>query len=178
MELKQEDVRLNGSAIECRIYAEDPDNNFFPSPGTIHLLRTPSGPGIRDDSGVYEGWTVPLDYDPLISKLVAWGASREEAIHRMLRALQEYRVGGIQTNLAFFRELLHDERFRKGDFDTSFLESWSQRAKAPVAVPDFERDLAAIAAALRDADQGPASEPPAAPNSAWKREARLRGLRQ
>ena len=178
LELKQEDVRLNGSAIECRIYAEDPDNNFFPSPGTIHLLRTPSGPGIRDDSGVYEGWTVPLDYDPLISKLVAWGASREEAIHRMLRALQEYRVGGIQTNLAFFRELLHDERFRKGDFDTSFLESWSQRAKAPVAVPDFERDLAAIAAALRDADQGPASEPPAAPNSAWKREARLRGLRQ
>src|SRR5262249_10327331 len=79
---QQKDVMMRGSAIECRVYAEDPDNHFFPSPGTIRLLRTPSGPGIRDDSGVYEGWTVPLDYDPLISKLVAWGPTRQDAIER------------------------------------------------------------------------------------------------
>jgi acetyl-CoA carboxylase biotin carboxylase subunit len=178
LELRQEDIQLKGSAVECRIYAEDPDNNFFPSPGTINVLRTPSGPGIRDDSGVYAGWTVPLDYDPLISKLVAWGATRDEAIQRMLRALHEYRVEGIQTNLGFFRELLNDKKFRKGDFDTSFLETWPQRVKTPTALPEFERDLAAIAAALQDAEETPATELTSAPSSSWKREARLRGMRR
>jgi acetyl-CoA carboxylase biotin carboxylase subunit len=178
LDLRQEDVQLKGSAVECRIYAEDPDNNFFPSPGTITVLRTPSGPGIRDDSGVYAGWTVPLDYDPLISKLVAWGATRDEAIQRMLRALHEYRVEGIQTNLGFFRELLNDDRFRKGDFDTSFLATWPQRVKTPTALPEFERDLAAIAAALQDAEETPAAELTPAPSSSWKREARLRGMRR
>src|SRR6058998_2913070 len=93
----QDNVAMRGAAIECRIYAEDPANNFFPSPGKIRLLRTPSGPGVRDDSGVYEGWTVPIDYDPLISKLVAWGATRDEAIARMKRALSEYHLEGIRT---------------------------------------------------------------------------------
>src|SRR5215510_3608496 len=102
LQLRQEDIVLRGSAIECRVYAEDPENNFFPSPGKLTLLRTPSGPGIRDDGGVYEGWTVPIDYDPLISKLVAWGSTRNEAIDRMRRALQEYQVQGIKTNIAFF----------------------------------------------------------------------------
>src|SRR6185369_9432486 len=78
--IRQEDVALRGAALECRIYAEDPANNFFPSPGKIVRLQTPSGPGVRDDSGVYEGWTVPIDYDPMISKLVTWGATRAEAI--------------------------------------------------------------------------------------------------
>jgi acetyl-CoA carboxylase biotin carboxylase subunit len=177
LDVKQEDIRLKGSAVECRVYAEDPENNFFPSPGTINVLRTPSGPGIRDDSGVYAGWTVPMDYDPLISKLVAWGASRDEAIQRMLRALREYRVEGIQTNIAFFRRLLNDEKFRKGEFDTSFLETWVPHG-ATHTIPELERDLAAIAAALIDSDQTTITAEAPLANSAWKTEARLRGLRQ
>src|SRR6185436_2368016 len=126
-----------------------------PSPGTIRLLRTPAGPGIRDDSGVYEGWTVPIDYDPLISKLVAWGPSRDEAIQRMLRALGEYRVEGIQTNLKFFSSVLTDGRFRSGDFDTGFIEAWQQRPKSTPPPTEMERDLAVIAAALQDSEEGP-----------------------
>ena len=83
--LRQDDIVMRGAALECRIYAEDPENNFFPSPGRIVRLRRPSGPGVRDDSGIYEGWTVPIEYDPLLSKLVAWGSDRTEAIARMQR---------------------------------------------------------------------------------------------
>src|SRR5512136_908618 len=90
--LRQEDLAQRGHALECRVYAEDPDAGFLPSPGTILALRVPGGPGVRDDSGVYEGWTVPIDYDPLVSKLVVWAESREEALHRMRRAVAEYRV--------------------------------------------------------------------------------------
>ena len=112
------------------------------------MLRTPSGPGIRDDGGVYEGWTVPIDYDPLISKLVAWGSSRAEAIARMRRALQEYRVEGIQTNINFFDEILQQEEFLNGDFDTGFIERWLQQRKPKEAVPQVELDLALLAAAV------------------------------
>src|SRR5437763_2738362 len=107
----QQQVQLRGHAVELRIYAEDPDNNFFPSPGTIQKLITPSGPGIREDSGIYEGWTVPLDYDPMLSKLIAYAPTRQQAIKRLLRALDEYFVGGITTNLALFRRILSDPAF-------------------------------------------------------------------
>src|SRR5438445_9465028 len=96
---EQSDLQLRGHAIEVRIYAEDPENNFFPSPGKIARLLTPSGPGIREDTGVYEGWSVPLDYDPMLSKLVAWSPDRQQAIARMQRALDEYFIGGIKSNL-------------------------------------------------------------------------------
>src|SRR5499427_9762352 len=96
---QQEDVLLRGHAIECRLYAEDPDNNFFPSPGKIVERMVPSGPGIRLDEGVYAGWTVPMEYDPLLGKLIAWGGDRREAIARLRRALGEYRVTGIKTNV-------------------------------------------------------------------------------
>src|SRR5271168_5393919 len=96
----QSDIALRGHAMECRIYAEDPDNNYFPSPGKITLLASPSGPWVRCDSGMYEGWTVPFDYDPLLSKLVVYGADREQCIGRLRRALTEYFVGGIKTNLS------------------------------------------------------------------------------
>jgi len=98
----QADVQWHGHAIECRVYAEDPDNNFFPSPGKITFLRVPAGPGIRDDSGVSEGDEVSIHYDPMISKLAAWGRTRAEAIDRMRRALDEYAVGAIKTTLPFF----------------------------------------------------------------------------
>jgi acetyl-CoA carboxylase biotin carboxylase subunit len=118
----QEEVKLRGHAIECRIYAEDPDNNYFPSPGKITLLLLPSGPGIRRDSGMYEGWTVPMDYDPLLAKLIGYGTDRDQAIGRLTRALNEYFVGGIKTNISLFRRILSNCDFRAAKIDTGFLD--------------------------------------------------------
>ena len=118
----QNDVQIRGHAIECRIYAEDPDNNYFPSPGLINLLMEPSGPGIRLDSGVYEGWNVPMDYDPLLAKLIGYGSDRVQAIGRLRRALGEYFVGGIKNNISLFRRILHHPDFRAGKVDTGFLD--------------------------------------------------------
>jgi len=180
--ISQNDVTLKGSAIECRIYAEDPDNNFFPSPGTIQVLQTPSGPGIRDDSGVYEGWTVPIDYDPLISKLVAWGPTRGEAIDRMQRALREYRVEGIQTNLSFFMEVLSDSEFRDGRFDTGFIEKWMKNRIPPAPPSLVERDLAVLSAVLADFERAKTAAEPGettglSPASLWKTTGRRQSLR-
>jgi acetyl-CoA carboxylase, biotin carboxylase subunit len=145
----QEDVQPRGHAIECRVYAEDPENNFFPSPGKITRLMVPSGPGIRDDSGVYEGWTVPLDYDPMLSKLIAFGASREHARTRLLRALDEYFVGGIRTNLGLFRRILKDDKFVSGDLNTGFLDRMLGDSEPPSKKGSDElRTIAAIGAAL------------------------------
>jgi len=145
--LRQEDVEWRGVAIECRVYAEDPDRHFLPSPGRITRLRTPAGPGIRDDSGVYEGWEVPLDYDPMISKLVAWGETREAAMARLRRALDEYHVGGIQTTLPFFKEVLLDPMFQAGEIDTGFIERFlSSRTAAPP--PTDSLSEAQVAAAM------------------------------
>jgi acetyl-CoA carboxylase biotin carboxylase subunit len=179
----QDNVSMNGSAIECRIYAEDPDNNFFPSPGTIRLLQTPSGPGIRDDSGVYEGWTVPIDYDPLISKLVAWAPTRKDALDRMQRALREYRVEGIQTNLNFFTEVLNDSDFRNGQFDTGYIEKWMRNRVAPRPPTQVERDLAVLSAILADVDRVKSSAEPVEADgtpaaSLWKTTGRRQGLRR
>src|SRR5207244_4949268 len=118
---EQADVVQRGWAIECRIYAEDPENNFLPAPGRIAVLRVPSGIGIRDDSGVYEGFEVATHYDPILSKLVAWGATRDEAIGRMLRALGEYVIVGPPANIAFHRWALQHPAFRAGDIDTGFI---------------------------------------------------------
>jgi acetyl-CoA carboxylase biotin carboxylase subunit len=144
----QDDLRLRGHAIECRIYAEDPDNNYFPSPGTISLLIAPSGPGIRRDSGVYEGWNVPIDYDPLLAKLIAYGTNREQCIGRLQRALSEYFVGGIKTNLSLFRRILENEEFRRGQLDTGLLDRLLR--EGPVAErPDAEgARIAALAAGI------------------------------
>jgi acetyl-CoA carboxylase biotin carboxylase subunit len=142
----QEDVEVRGHAIECRIYAEDPDNQFFPSPGQITRLISPSGPGIRRDSGMYEGWTVPIEYDPLLAKLVGYGETRDEAISRLQRALYEYFVGGIKTNISLFRRILQDPDFRAGKLDTGFLDRLLAR---PSAETDERRPLiAAIGAGI------------------------------
>ena len=111
-----------GHAIECRIYAEDPDNNFLPSPGRILHLRAPAGPGIRDDSGATAGLDVPIFYDPMISKLVAWAEDRPRAIARMRRALGEYVVAGIKTTVPFFAWLLEQPEFLAGRFHTTYLD--------------------------------------------------------
>src|SRR5258708_27689683 len=141
----QDDVSIRGNAIECRIYAEDPDNNYFPSPGRISQLLEPSGPGIRLDSGIDQGWNVPIDYDPLLAKLIGYGATRDQAIARLTRALSEYFVGGIKTNISLFRRILHDQDFRAANLDTGFLDRMLKRTEA-APLDSTTAEVAAIAA--------------------------------
>ena len=117
---RQEEIRPRGAAIECRIYAEDPYTHFFPSPGTLTTYVEPSGPGIRTDSGVCSGSTIPVEYDPLISKVIAYGENRQQAILRMQRALGEYKIGGVQTTIPFFQVLLSHPAFIEGALHTHF----------------------------------------------------------
>jgi acetyl-CoA carboxylase biotin carboxylase subunit len=150
LSFSREDIKITGHAIECRVYAEDPENNFMPSPGRITRLRVPQGPGVRDDGGVYEGAEVSIYYDPMISKLVVYGRDRKQAIDRMHRALREYSVGGIKTTLPFFREIMRDPEFVAGNLDTGFIERFQKRRTTDPKSPD---DLAIIAAALRSSKQ-------------------------
>jgi acetyl-CoA carboxylase biotin carboxylase subunit len=122
LSFRQEDITQRGHAIECRIYAEDPEANFFPSPGTIVLYREPTGPGIRNDSGIYEGFAVPMDYDPILSKLITAASTREAARARMIRALENYVILGIRTTIPFLIEILKSPRFAQGDTRTDFLD--------------------------------------------------------
>jgi len=151
LSFNQEDIKWQGHAIECRVYAEDPKNNFFPSPGTITQLKEPDGPGVRIDSGVTRLSEVSIYYDPMIAKLAVWGRSRDEAIDRLRRALDEYEVSGITTTLPFFREVVDDEEFVSGKLDTGFIARFNQRREELVAAgPSVEEvDMAIVAAALR-----------------------------
>ena len=168
------DARRRGAAVECRIYAEDPER-FLPSPGPITHLRVPAGPFVRDDSGVYEGWTVPVHYDPLLSKLITWGDDRAQALARMRRALDEYAVRGIRTNLAFHRRMLRHDGFLSGEYDTGFIER-ERAALMPSPSPGLGSDaeLALAAAAIDWSERaeriGPAAadSSAAAPASAWR----------
>jgi acetyl-CoA carboxylase, biotin carboxylase subunit len=174
--IRQEDVRWSGSAIECRIYAEDPDNQYMPSPGLITELAEPSGPGVRLDSGVYEGWNVPMDYDPLLAKLAVWAPSRELATTRMKRALNEYTIGGIRTNRSFFGEILADEEFRAGRLSTGFLDEYAKRRKD--AGRDLDAEAVAALVAALEMKRGVKTAVPSSPSSssngesAWLRSGR------
>jgi acetyl-CoA carboxylase biotin carboxylase subunit len=159
--LAQGDVTWRGCAIECRIYAEDPDNEFFPSPGRITRLMRPGGPGVRVDGCVYAGWTVPVEYDPLLAKLAVWAGTREQAIARALRALGEYDVAGIKTNIGFFRQLLDDAAFRAGDLHTAFVDEFFARSHM-TRDPDLAR-IAALAALLEAQAVEDAPPPPETP---------------
>jgi acetyl-CoA carboxylase biotin carboxylase subunit len=150
----QSDISWDSHAIECRVYAEDPENNFLPSPGKITRLRLPQGNGVRDDGGVYEGAEVSIYYDPMISKLAAWGRTREEAIDRLRRALREYTVEGIKTTLPFFRLIVEDEEFLAGKLDTGFIPRFNERLeKIEKPVDETEQDIALIAAALNSQEK-------------------------
>jgi acetyl-CoA carboxylase, biotin carboxylase subunit len=181
----QQDVALRGHALECRIYAEDPDNNFFPSPGKITRLLQPSGPGIREDTGVYEGWRVPLDYDPMLSKLIAFAPDRQMAIARMRRALDEYFIGGIKTNLSLFRRILEDPDFVAARINTGFLDRMLASGPAAGASGNALAEMAAISAALFAAtapasngrNGSPATHAEKKESSNWKRMARTEALR-
>jgi acetyl-CoA carboxylase biotin carboxylase subunit len=178
LRLRQEDVKLRGWALECRIYAEDPERNFFPSPGIIRELIEPQGPGVRVDSGVYRGWEVPIHYDPLLAKLVTYGADRMQAIARMRRAIGEYRILGIHSNLAFFGAVLADPEFIAGRLSTNFIEEFMKRRQAPEAVP-AAMDAARIAAALAYAGAAVNGTTPGerSGNSAWKMSGRAGNAR-
>jgi acetyl-CoA carboxylase, biotin carboxylase subunit len=167
---QQSDIRWRGHALECRIYAEDPDNHFFPSPGKITSIYRPVGPGIRLDSGAYAGWTVPMEYDPLLAKMAVWAENRPAAISRMLRALEEYSVGGIKTNVSFFRTIFEDECFRAGELHTGFIdEFFARQAAAAASEPDQNAEAAAALVALLHTRKRESSRTPAEPlTSKWR----------
>ncbi len=174
--LQQRDIRWTGSAIECRVYAEDPNNNFFPSPGKILSYVEPSGPGVRVDSGAYNGWNVPVEYDPLLAKLSVWSDSRLSAIERMRRAVAEYRVLGIITNLELFDRVMKDEAFTRGEIDTAFLERFMQQ-KTGQAEASSELMPAILAAAHRQAESAQTAAQVSSKGSAWRQLARQGLLR-
>lgn len=149
---EQTDVEWNGWAMECRVCAEDPENQFFPSPGRITQLREPSGPGVRLDSGVYPGWTVPLEYDPLLAKLVTWAPGRDFTIRRLDRALSEYAILGVETNVSFFREILRDPEFQRAALHTGFVAEFLAR-RTPSSDPAPQADLAVALAAAAAASR-------------------------
>jgi acetyl-CoA carboxylase biotin carboxylase subunit len=181
----QDAVVAHGHAIECRIYAEDPENNFSPSPGKILARRIPAGPGIRLDDGIYAGWTVPNEYDPLLGKLIAWGADRKEAISRLKRALDEYYAMGIRTNVGLFRRILNSPDFQNADVYTRWLDDFLQQPASAVTAGDREQSTAEDAAAVALAmwhfsrNGSPDSQKADAPDPAaleWKIEGRREQL--
>jgi acetyl-CoA carboxylase biotin carboxylase subunit len=177
-----ETIAPRGHAMEVRLYAEDPDNNFFPCPGKILARHAPTGPGIRLDEGVYEGYTVPMEYDPLLSKLIAWGNSREETIARLRRALDEYTITGIRTNVTLFRRILGEPEFLSSEIHTSWLDELLARPHPP-AIPPLPgtEEAAVIAAALWSSEKSDSAASSmrgaeAEEMSEWKRDGRRRQL--
>jgi acetyl-CoA carboxylase biotin carboxylase subunit len=176
LSLSQEDIQPRGFALECRIYAENPDSNFMPSPGKIIHLRTPAGgPGVRDDNGVFEGFEVPLEYDPLLSKLITWGTTRTEAIHRMLRALSEYQVTGIKTTIPFFKRILLHPKFFAGDYNTHFIPNLEKEKDGGEAE---EKVAALIAAGIKSFSERRKGRTPVprGKESNWKFQGRLQNF--
>jgi acetyl/propionyl-CoA carboxylase alpha subunit len=179
----QDDLALRGHAIECRIYAEDPDRNFAPSPGEIVVYRPPGGVGVRVDSGVYQGARVTVHYDPMVAKLIAWGQNRLEAIDRMRRALDEFVVKGIKTSIRFHQHVLRHPRFLEGRYDTGFIDSHMDelgREDPSEEERRVARMLAAIAAYRRDKQRSERVASLGAGGSArdpWKEYGRRRALR-
>jgi acetyl-CoA carboxylase biotin carboxylase subunit len=147
----QKDIKPTGHSMECRIMAEDPFNDFIPSPGKIIYLHTPAGLGVRDDSGIYQGFDVPLEYDPLLSKLITWGKTREQAISRMGRALSEYQVYGIKTTIPFFKRILHHPEFLAGRYNTHFISRLEKESDRDDPAEEIAALIAAGIKSWRDA---------------------------
>jgi acetyl-CoA carboxylase biotin carboxylase subunit len=182
MRYRQEDISPKGWAIECRITAEDPYNGFLPSAGSITMLQEPTGPGVRVESGIYEGTEVTFHYDPMIAKLVVWGETRAEAILRMRRALKEYRIGGIHTSIPFHQKIMEHTEFIWGTFDTGFIERRLGGGLIQRPASEESERVAAIAAALVAHERGRRavvlSHAPGAAMSPWRQAGRLDGLRR
>jgi acetyl-CoA carboxylase biotin carboxylase subunit len=173
--LRGDQLKPSGHAIECRIYAEDPARNFAPSPGVIRYINLPQGPGVRNDNGVYAGYTVPVFYDPMLSKLIAHAATRAEAIARMRRALIEYRVEGIETTIPFFTALMEHHDFRAGKFDTGFIDRFLPDLTRPGDNGDL--DAAIAAAAILAFEESQRVCLPDQNGSTWKQTGRAEALK-
>ena len=169
LSVAQKDVNLRGHAIECRIYAEDPRNDFLPSLGKIRRLRNPEGPWVRIENYIYEGYSVPVHYDPLVAKVVSWGLTREESLSRMVRALEEYVIEGIETTIPFHLWVMRDDNFRRGSYDTSYIDEHYTR-KAGDARRRVPLEVALIAAAVDRLGKRPAAStaPSGASASPWR----------
>jgi acetyl-CoA carboxylase biotin carboxylase subunit len=175
LRLRQEDIRPRGHAIECRIYAEDPFRRFAPSPGLIRYLNLPGGPGVRNDNGVYSGYSVPLHYDPLLAKLITWGIDREDAIARMRRALREYRLEGIETTIPFYAAIMDHPEFRSARFDTSFIDRVLQSLSLEPSESE-QVDAAIAAAAILAFEDSHKLRLPEDRSSVWKKTARAEAV--
>ncbi len=145
---KQKDIHWRGHAIECRINAEDPFNNFLPSTGRITHSLLPTGPGVRVDTGVYPGFEITPYYDPMIAKLIVWGETRGQAILRMRRALEEYRIVGVHTNIPFHQMMMDSHRFMGGQYDTRFVEERFALPQSPEERETYHPEIAAVMATL------------------------------
>ncbi len=143
---KQDDLQINGHAIELRVYAEDPDNNFLPDIGTLQTYITPKGPGVRMDDGFEQGMEIPIYYDPMIAKLITYGKDRAEAIGRMIRAIDEYQITGITTTLGFGKFVMQHEAFTSGNFDTHFVQKYFM----PGVLQHNNKDEALVAAMVME----------------------------
>lgn len=151
--IKQENLKQSGHAIECRIYAEDSDNNFMPNPGKIYNITQPLGLGVRTDGYVYEGYEIPIYYDSMISKLIVWAENRIEAIERMKRALYEYKITGVKTSIKFLERIMETEDFRSGNYDTNFIEKNKEMLLAESKCPSECEDMVIIASYIEYLDQ-------------------------
>ncbi|MDP2335987.1 MAG: acetyl-CoA carboxylase biotin carboxylase subunit [Bacteroidota bacterium] len=151
--ISQEKLKQTGHAIECRIYAEDTDNNFMPSPGKIHNITQPLGLGVRTDGYVYEGYEIPIYYDSMISKLIVWAENRSEAIERMKRALYEYKITGVKTSIKFLERIMDSDDFRSGNYDTNFIEKNKVFLHAESKCPTECEDMVIIATYIEYMDQ-------------------------
>jgi acetyl-CoA carboxylase biotin carboxylase subunit len=173
---RQEDISPRGHAIECRIYAEDPRNDFLPSLGRIRRLRNPEGPWVRIENYIYEGYNVPVYYDPLVAKVITWGETRRDALARMLRALEEYVIEGIETTIPFHVWVMRDANFGMGKYDTSYIDEHYNR-KAGDAGRRVPVEIAVIAAAIEHMQTrgAPAHAEPTARNR-WKDQGRREGV--
>jgi len=170
----QDEIRPRGASIECRIYAEDADNDFIPCPGTVTHLLWPGGPGVRVDSGIYAGCEVPVHYDPLLAKLCTWGADRDEALRRMRRALGELRIGGVVTTATFLDRVLRHPDFVSGDYDTHILPEAGELLEPRRSHGDAE--VAALGAGLVSEAAGSRDGRPRAGAVGWKRIGRMANL--
>jgi acetyl-CoA carboxylase, biotin carboxylase subunit len=178
---RQEDIQPKGWAIECRITAEDPFNNFLPSTGFVTYLKEPTGPGVRVESALYRGGEISLFYDPMVAKLIAWGENRAEAILRMRRALTEYRISGIKTSIPFHQQIMESTEFIWGTFDTGFLNR--RRIERPAAGHNEHEKIIAVVAAMIAHEEGRQAihigqqrNGQSGSSSLWKQAGRMRGL--
>jgi acetyl-CoA carboxylase, biotin carboxylase subunit len=146
LEWKQSDIKILGHSIECRVYAEDPSNDFLPDIGILTTYKRPQGPGIRVDDGFEEGMSIPINYDPMIGKLITKGKDRNEAIQRMTRAIDEFIIIGVETTLPFCKYAINHEAFVSGNFDTNFIKKYFSASQLETAVSEEEQKIAAIIA--------------------------------